>query len=182
MCSQIAYMANRAYVYQPYLHHQKKWSRVIQVAPGKWESRTIPLNAIMQGPLAGTESIGPGHTNEGQIASWDAPRSVSYEFFDKVCPLWARTWVNVREVRKKYGLAEELSRNGKAILEAFAEHLSKIDDPCVVVEHDHLFTFRCVDCRGRQTRILTSIFDAVILVLQSSPHSRSCRSRLCSPG
>lgn len=138
-------MSNRAYVYQPYLHHQKKWARVIQVAPGKYESRTIPLNAIVQGPLAGTDAIGPGHTKDGQIAPWDAPRSVSYEFFDRVCPYWIRTYVNPRVVRAKYGLTDEGSRNGKAILEAFAEHLSTMNDSCIAIEHDHLFTFRSVE-------------------------------------
>lgn len=142
ICSQIAYMSNRAYVYQPYLQHPKTWSRAVRVPDGRWQSRTIPLNAIIQGPAVGSY-IGPGQTGTGEWANWHAPRSVSNEFFDQVCPWWQRTYVDIKAFRKKYDLWDESLRKGKSMVEAFAEHLAALNDSCIVVENEHLFTSRC---------------------------------------
>lgn len=87
MNSHLAYKSERAYVFQDYVWKREYYawptSKLIQSPP-----RT-PLNALIAGPTAG----GP----------WDdgdpAPRSVSEEWFDVVCPKSERRIINTRDVK-----------------------------------------------------------------------------------
>lgn len=58
-----------------------------------------------------------------------------------MCPERRRKQINVNKVRKAYGIEEDKNPNGKQILEAWADQLKKLNDSCVVVTGDHVWTF-----------------------------------------
>ena len=143
MSAQTAFMSNRAYAFQPYLWDQATYKPVVE-EDGRWKSATIPLNAFISGPVSGGRfGPGTGTASDGQrSAYWEAPRGVTYEFFDQVCPKSRRVRVSVQDVRKKYDIEEASDRpTGKETLEAFSKTLLAMNDSCVVVGGDHVFTF-----------------------------------------
>ncbi|KAJ6518257.1 hypothetical protein C8R47DRAFT_960042 [Mycena vitilis] len=87
MNAHLAYVSGRAYVFQEYRwagqHYQ--WQRE------KWitDPPRTPLNAIVSGPVAG----GPFEADD------PAPRAISEDWFDIVCPREERRIINTREVK-----------------------------------------------------------------------------------
>lgn len=143
LSAQIAYMSNRAYVFQPYIWDERALARTVKV-DGRWRSSLIPLNAFIAGPTAGAPfPNGTGQTVDGAPAPWPAPRAVNYDYFNYVCPPWRRKHVNVRAMRPKYRLEETWDTpTGDEILKAYAKELSELPHECVVIGgRDHVFTF-----------------------------------------
>lgn len=138
MSAQIAYMSNRAYAFQPFLWDQTSSLPTVTENEGRsWRSAVIPLNAFIAGPAAGGSY---GTTHDGKQI---APRGVNYDWFNNVCPWHRRVHVKVQDVRKTFGLEEGSdSPSGKQILEAFGQTLAALNDSCVVVGGDHVFTFQ----------------------------------------
>ncbi|KAF7365603.1 hypothetical protein MVEN_00433800 [Mycena venus] len=87
MNAHLAYMSKRAYVFDEYVwapeHYQ--WPPAQQPPGGP---RT-PLNAIVSGPMAG----GPWDGDD------DAPRSISENWFDVVCPRDQRKLIHTEDVK-----------------------------------------------------------------------------------
>src|SRR5277367_2767587 len=88
LCAHLAYESKRAYVFQEYHWAREHYPFPFEPTPTEWAPRT-PLNALISGPIAG----GP----------WDdgdpAPRSVSEDYFELVCPPEDRDIINTREVK-----------------------------------------------------------------------------------
>ncbi|KAJ6454345.1 hypothetical protein C8R45DRAFT_601416 [Mycena sanguinolenta] len=87
MNAHLAYVSGRAYVFQDYY-----WAREhYQWSEEQWIARSphTPLNAIVSGPVAG----GPFEPGD------PAPRSISADWFDVVCPRHERRYLNTREVK-----------------------------------------------------------------------------------
>lgn len=132
----MAYMSNRAYAFQPYLWDVYSEKSVV-LDDGRYRSARIPLNAFISGPMAG------GAFSE-QANGVKSPRSVSWAFFEKVCPPERRVQVNVKEVRKEMKM--ELSDNppAKDTLSKWGKKLRSLNDTCIEVMGDHVWTFEYV--------------------------------------
>ncbi|KAJ7479327.1 hypothetical protein B0H11DRAFT_1725609 [Mycena galericulata] len=83
----LAYVSGRAYVFQDYYWAEEHyhWPREQWVT----ENARTPLNALISGPAAG----GPFEEDD------QAPRAVSTEWFDVVCPQSERRYINTRDVK-----------------------------------------------------------------------------------
>lgn len=103
------------------------------------------MNAFIRGPASGGRfGPGTGVASSGEKAAyWEAPRGVTWDFYNEVCPLNRRAYVRVQDVRKKYGIEEDDGQtpSAKQILEAFGQTLLAMNESCVVVGGDHVFTF-----------------------------------------
>ncbi|KAJ6550104.1 hypothetical protein B0H19DRAFT_1211458 [Mycena capillaripes] len=87
MNAHLAYVSGRAYVFQDYY-----WAPDHYLWPKEtWLMRypRTPLNAIVSGPVAG----GPFESDD------TAPRAVSEDWFDVVCPRNERRYINTRDVK-----------------------------------------------------------------------------------
>ncbi|KAJ7473630.1 hypothetical protein B0H11DRAFT_1728982 [Mycena galericulata] len=87
MNAHLAYVSGRAYVFQDYYWAEEhyRWPREQWVGV---HART-PLNAIVSGPVAG----GPFEGDD------PAPRAISQDWFDVVCPVRERRYINTRTVK-----------------------------------------------------------------------------------
>ncbi|KAF8892994.1 hypothetical protein BD779DRAFT_1609985 [Infundibulicybe gibba] len=87
MNTHLAYMSKRAYVFQDY-YWKPDYYTWKESQFRSWPPRT-PLNAIISGPTSG--------------APWDegdpAPRSISEDWFEIVCPVEERRVINTRDVK-----------------------------------------------------------------------------------
>ncbi|KAG8906179.1 hypothetical protein FRC01_008099, partial [Tulasnella sp. 417] len=144
LSAQLAYMSNRAYVFQPYMWNMSS-TEPVQLDGKHYRSNIIPLNAFLGGPVAGGRfGPGTGTSKAGERAPWEAPRSVSYDWYDEVCPPERRKYVDTGELRQKLGLIEQdrgPANSTKEILVSFSKYLLEIDDTCVTMTGDHVFTF-----------------------------------------
>ncbi|KAG8877185.1 hypothetical protein FRB97_003611 [Tulasnella sp. 331] len=127
MTAQLAHLSNRPYAFEPYLWHRTSWTRVVVDEGGHLRSAQIPLNAFVSGPASGAEIAGPGNVNTHH------PRAVTRKFFDKVCPKSRLRYVDVREVRRKYGIEDHLQLPTQKVMDAWVAELAEIEDTCVVV-------------------------------------------------
>ncbi|KAJ3575873.1 hypothetical protein NP233_g813 [Leucocoprinus birnbaumii] len=117
MNSYLAYKSKRAYVFQDYV-----WKREYYPWPEE-KRRTLPprtpLNALIAGPTAG------GPWGEGD----DAPRSVTEEYYDIVCPESERRIINTRDV--KPGIVSE---SGKTTFYTWQKLLLEASERCIEVQ------------------------------------------------
>lgn len=145
MSAQLAYMSNRAYVFQPYMWNISN-PEPVELDGRHYRTNIIPLNAFLSGPAAGGRfGPGTGITKAGERASWEAPRSVSYDWYDEVCPEERRKYLDTGELRAKMGLIESdrgLANTTREMLEGISKALLEVDEPCVTLTGDHVFTFR----------------------------------------
>ncbi|KAF8155253.1 hypothetical protein K438DRAFT_1862851 [Mycena galopus ATCC 62051] len=116
MNAHLAYVSGRAYVFQDYYwapnHYQWPKEKWVAVDPH------TPLNAIVSGPVAG------GPFEEGD----PAPRSVSKEWFDDVCPKSERRYINTREVKPLVAQSP-----GTEVLAQWQKVLSEAPERCIEV-------------------------------------------------
>ncbi|KAJ7617353.1 hypothetical protein FB45DRAFT_933987 [Roridomyces roridus] len=117
MSAHLAYISDRAYVFQDYYWAQEHyhWPPSTYVS---YEART-PLPAIISGPVAGG-AFEPGDT---------APRSISDDWWEVVCPLASRRLINARQVKKQ--IPDDAS--GLAVLEHWQQILHDATESCVEV-------------------------------------------------
>ncbi|KAF5360421.1 hypothetical protein D9756_004976 [Leucocoprinus leucothites] len=117
MNSYLAYKSKRAYVFQDYVWKKEyyPWSRMNYRT---WPPRT-PLNALITGPTAG----GPWDNDD------DAPRSVSEEYFDIVCPKSERRIINTRDVKPSI-----MWESGKTIFSTWQKHLLEAPERCIEIQ------------------------------------------------
>ncbi|KAG9027349.1 hypothetical protein FRB95_007836 [Tulasnella sp. JGI-2019a] len=135
LTAQLAHLSNRAYAFQPYLWHRTSWTRVVVDEAGHLRSAEIPLNAFISGPAAGAPVI---ERNE----KLHHPRAVTRKFFDKVCPSSRVTYLDVGEVRRKYGIEEHTQPSTLKMMDAWVTELAEMEDSCVVVRgDDFVWTF-----------------------------------------
>lgn len=120
MNTHLAYESKRAYVFQPYVwkesHYAWPESKMREVPP------STPLPAIISGPSAG----GPWDAGD------DAPRSVSEDWFDIVCPPEQRRIINTREVKPIIGWAD-----GIDIFNHWKKILLEAEELCIEIEPEH---------------------------------------------
>ncbi|KAG9003438.1 hypothetical protein FRB95_012160 [Tulasnella sp. JGI-2019a] len=142
MTAHLAYLSNRAYTIQPYIWNRHSLTRVV-VDKGHLRSAQIPLSAFISGPAAGTE-IENNNSGNNATVSLPPPRAVTRKFFDQVCPSRSTRirYVDVDEVRVKYGIEEAKEPSAAQMLEAWSKELGSIEDSCVVVRgKDYVFPF-----------------------------------------
>ncbi|KAJ7617873.1 hypothetical protein FB45DRAFT_1103153 [Roridomyces roridus] len=116
MCAHLAYLSGRAYVFQDYYwspdHYHWPAAKYVD-----YYART-PLPAIVSGPVAG-----------GSFEHDDpAPRSVSSDYFDLVCPRSERRFLNTREVKPAVSDAE-----GIDVLSRWQTVLSEAPERCIEI-------------------------------------------------
>jgi hypothetical protein len=120
MNTHLAYESKRAYVFQPYIwkesHYYWPEDKMREVPP------STPLTAIISGPSAG----GPWDAGD------NAPRSISSDWFDVVCPKKKRRVINTREVKPIIGWAE-----GIDIFNHWKKILLEAEDLCIEIEPEH---------------------------------------------
>lgn len=141
MTAQLAYLSNRAYTIQPYIWNSHSWTRVV-VDHGHLRSAQIPLNAFITGPIVGA-NIESNSTSTTESRP-NPPRAITRKFFDQVCPSRSSRirYVDIDEIRVKYGIEESKEPSAAQILEAWSTELGAIEDSCVVVRGpDHVFSF-----------------------------------------
>ncbi|GJJ13533.1 hypothetical protein Clacol_007787 [Clathrus columnatus] len=112
--SHLAYLANRAYVFQDVMFGDT-------YRGNPW----YPLNTFISGPTAG------GPFPRGIMA----PRAVSVESWEEKCPYYERTFLNVTAVNRELGIVNGVT-NGVSILERWAGELLTISDSCVEITWD----------------------------------------------
>ncbi|KAJ6550098.1 hypothetical protein B0H19DRAFT_951655 [Mycena capillaripes] len=116
MNAHLAYVSGRAYVFQDYYWAQDHylWPKETWLIP---KPRT-PLNAIVSGPVAG-----------GAFESDDtAPRAVSEDWFDVVCPWHKRRYINTRDIKPAVAQAP-----GIDVLNHWAAVLRDAPDRCIEI-------------------------------------------------
>jgi hypothetical protein len=127
----LALLANRAYVFTETTFTQN----TDYTNHADWH----PLNTFINGPTAG----GP---LPPVLAAAGAPRAVTREFFDKVCPPERRTVIKVEDIHAKYGMSV-WETDGFPTLENWAKELHDMPEKCVEVDPhgSHVFDFPCVN-------------------------------------
>ncbi|KAJ7773242.1 hypothetical protein B0H16DRAFT_1672856 [Mycena metata] len=116
MNTHLAYMSKRAYVFSSYmwaLQHYP-WPESERLS----EQPVTPLNALLSGPSVG------GSWDEGD----DAPRSVSQEWWEVVCPESERRIVVSDEMKPYIGAAE-----GDKIFEFWQKFLLDAPERCIEI-------------------------------------------------
>ncbi|KAK7466092.1 hypothetical protein VKT23_004817 [Stygiomarasmius scandens] len=118
MMSYIAYLTNRAFVFEDYV-----WSlhSPFSSTLDEWSLRPsrIPFNAFISGPTTG----GP---ISGRDASLET-RSVNLDFFDAVCPTEKRVIISAAE--------SPSDQEGHDLVVWWSNRLQRVkDDPCVVID------------------------------------------------
>ncbi|KAI5118047.1 hypothetical protein M0805_005895 [Coniferiporia weirii] len=114
MMSHVAYLSNRAYVFEPYTWH--KGPEPFVDYNGHLIPSRIPLAALVQGPIAGG-NFPPEHP---------APRAVSEEWFKKVCPEERRTKVGIKDLNEGLNGATV-----QAVVEKYVDKLLNMPEGCV---------------------------------------------------
>ncbi|KAG8925484.1 hypothetical protein FRC02_009624 [Tulasnella sp. 418] len=128
LLSHIAYLSNRGYVFQPYIWDAQTSSKAV-LDGRQWRSSRIPLRAFISGPTAG-----------GQFSAADhSPRSVSVQWWEKICPPERRTVLDVAEEHTRWGIDE--NSQGKTIMEHWSKKLLHMNDPCVEVIGPVIYDF-----------------------------------------
>ncbi|KAF8073511.1 hypothetical protein FPV67DRAFT_1478093 [Lyophyllum atratum] len=122
MNTHLAYESNRAYVFQQYVWKEDHYSWPKPKFRNHEFPPHTPLNAIISGPSAG----GPWDVGD------DAPRSISEQWFDVVCPKHERRIINTREVKPIIGWAE-----GNEIFDHWKELLLHAPERCIEIEPEH---------------------------------------------
>ncbi|KAG8842234.1 hypothetical protein FRB96_005848 [Tulasnella sp. 330] len=141
MTAHLAYLSYRAYTIQPYIWNSYSLTPVV-VDNGHLRSAKIPLSAFITGPAVGAE-IQLNHTNGAESRS-NPPRAITRKFFNQVCPPRSSRirYVDIDEIRVKYGIEESKEPSAAQILEAWSTELSAIEDSCVVIKGTgHVFSF-----------------------------------------
>ncbi|KAH0586450.1 hypothetical protein H2248_007682 [Termitomyces sp. 'cryptogamus'] len=122
MNTHLAYESKRAYVFQPYVWKEEHYSWPQAVYRNHESLPHTPLNAIISGPSAG------GSWDVGD----DAPRSISEEWFDVVCPRKERRIINTREVKPVIGWAD-----GIDVFNHWKKILHDAPERCIEIEPEH---------------------------------------------
>jgi hypothetical protein len=135
MLAQTAYMSGRSYAFQPFINKYDTNDLVVPRGEG-WQTARIPLNALLGGPIAG----GQWPQEPGKPPN-KAPRSVSWDYFYKICPEERRVKINVTEFVKQAHLDLEDAPSGKETIDKWSQKLGATDETCVEVAYDYVFTF-----------------------------------------
>ncbi|KAG6883710.1 hypothetical protein C0992_008035 [Termitomyces sp. T32_za158] len=122
MNTHLAYESKRAYVFQPFVWKEEHYPWPQQVYRENESLPHTPLSAIISGPSAG--------------GSWDvgdgAPRSISEEWFDVVCPREERRIINTGEVKPTIGWAD-----GIDIFNYWKKILLDAPERCIEIEPEN---------------------------------------------
>ncbi|THU79661.1 hypothetical protein K435DRAFT_973071 [Dendrothele bispora CBS 962.96] len=128
--SYVAYLTDRAFVFEDYVWSQTSFSSSID----EWALRPsrIPFNAFISGPTTGgpiidiTNSSSSSSSSNGREGSI-RKRSVNLEFFDAICPVERRFVINASESPD--------DKEGQDRVVWWKDRLEKVrDEPCVVVD------------------------------------------------
>ncbi|GLB38170.1 hypothetical protein LshimejAT787_0500350 [Lyophyllum shimeji] len=122
MNTHLAYESKRAYVFQPFVWKEEHYTWPKSKYRNGEHLPQTPLNAIISGPTAG----GPWDVGD------DAPRSISAEWFDVVCPKHERRVINTREVKPVIGWAD-----GIDIFNYWKQLLLDAPERCIEIEPEH---------------------------------------------
>lgn len=121
MLSHLAYQSKRAYVFQDVMFGDT------------WDaSPWYPLNTFISGPTAG------GSFPRGMMA----PKAISTQSWEKICPRDKRTFLDVTTVNEELGLEDDRP-NGPLILERWGQKLLNMTDGCVEITFNskHIIDF-----------------------------------------
>lgn len=118
-------------MFQPYTWDAKTEANAV-LDGRNWRSARIPLTVFISGPTAG-----------GPFAAGDtSPRAVNLKWWETVCPPTRRKVINVEEEHAEWGVTEETE--GRELVERWSKKLNELDDPCVEVSGDTIFSFPSV--------------------------------------
>ncbi|KAG8855398.1 hypothetical protein FRB96_007055 [Tulasnella sp. 330] len=132
LLSHLSYQSRRAYVFQPYTWDAEAKSNAV-LEGRSWRSARIPLTVFVSGPTAG-----------GAFAAGDtSPRAVNVNWWEKVCPPNRRKKINVGKEHAKWGLKPDI--DGKELLDRWTKRLAAIEDGCVEIVGDVIFSFPLID-------------------------------------
>jgi hypothetical protein len=123
MNAHLAYVTKRAFVFDNFT-----WDRdgpEYSNYNGKLIPSRIPLSAMISGPLIG----GPFEPGD------DAPRAVSKNYFNEVCPKSQRTIIDTEEVNDEKIRYSETA-GASFMFDRWVEKLNSIDNPCVEISQD----------------------------------------------
>jgi len=128
LLSHLSYLSRRSYVFQPYTWDANAKSNAV-LEGQSWRSSRIPLTVFISGPTAG-----------GAFAKGDSsPRAVNTNWWEKVCPPNRRKQINVGEQHAKWEVQPAVT--GKELLERWTKKLTAMDDGCVEIVGDVIFSF-----------------------------------------
>lgn len=143
MVAQIALLADRGYAFQPYIWSTNPFTPVVAQLDLSFRSAQIPLNAFISGPISGNDrwefKAGAQNESMSSTASHPPPRSISYDWWEVVCPPERRVVVDVQQTCRELGI--EWGAPVRDIIERWAQKLHAMNDTCVEVSGDRLFTF-----------------------------------------
>jgi len=123
MNAHLAYVTKRAFVFDNFT-----WERDVPEYPvydEKLMPIRIPLSSMISGPLIG----GPFEPGD------DAPRAVSKNYFNEVCPPSKRTIINTQEVNDD-NIRYSRTTGASFMFDRWVEKLNSIDNPCVEIARD----------------------------------------------
>ncbi|KAL5519362.1 hypothetical protein ACEPAH_1045 [Sanghuangporus vaninii] len=150
----MAYLSNRAWVFEPYTwdRHPSSYSTY----KGRVIPSRIPLSALIDGPISGGP-FPPEHPN---------PRAVSVEFFDQVCPENKRSRVSIKEMNE--GLE---GRPPIEIMEKYASKLLGMAELCVELygSLEHPFDWMQFGDSGIETVVSTLLESPILRDFRWSP-------------
>ncbi|KAF8303077.1 hypothetical protein DL93DRAFT_2067058 [Clavulina sp. PMI_390] len=133
--SEIAYRSNRAYVFTPFIWDAiakgdyvavKSDTHLPAALSTNVRATHVPLRAILRSPTSGEPW--PNHPNP-------PPRSVSREWYDKVCPPSRRFIIDTTETNERIGVDFERDST-PVIIEKWSEYLRNLDEPCAHINWD----------------------------------------------
>ncbi|EKM56441.1 uncharacterized protein PHACADRAFT_253563 [Phanerochaete carnosa HHB-10118-sp] len=148
--AQLAYRTGRAFVFDNYT-----WNRdgsEYTDYNGKLIPSQIPLSALISSPLNG----GPFFENDTKL------RAIQREYWHKICP--EPVMVSTYDVKKLYSESEPTALT---ILETWADHLSKIDEPCLAIDGytERIFDMYLYGQKGRLLDIWPVLSESPIVKL-----------------
>lgn len=141
MVSQIAVLANRGYVFPPYIWSTNRFTPVVLSHSLRLGSAVIPLNAFLSGPLAGGPYMDVGDGGGNRDPHPRPPRSISYDWWETVCPPSRRVIIDVTATQRELGIELGYDPSGKDIQERWGKKLNDLNDTCIQVDGAHVFTF-----------------------------------------
>lgn len=96
----------------------------------------VPLSAYLDSPTTGKPWPSSSHSNSHSNAALNtgpAPRSISGEWWEHVCPQEKQHHVNTTEVNALLGL-DMATAEGSVIIEKWAGYLRQLDHGCVNID------------------------------------------------
>ncbi|KDQ18539.1 hypothetical protein BOTBODRAFT_28926 [Botryobasidium botryosum FD-172 SS1] len=117
LLSHLAYLSNRAYVFRPFQWAMAHTPFHVQ---GERRAPRVPLSALLGGPVTG-DPWGPGET---------APRAITDEWWEVVCPPERRVQVDAVAIKHRFN---DTKADGLTLMRKWAKLLGDTQASCVEI-------------------------------------------------